>query len=352
MRQSCLVLLISLLVLLAGCDQSSQVQQQQQQRQARDHLVELYPVSYENVKLDRTRTGTLRATKRFRVFAQEEGQIADLPWYPGDRVNQQDLLMRLDDSLLRSQISRSQAELNRAERDLERARSLSQRNLTSVEELQRRETEMEKAKADLSVLTTRSGFTRVDAPFSGVITERLSEPGSFASKNTHLLTLIDPDSIVIDIAFSEQVISQLSIEDEVEVRIDALGSEAFTGHISRIYPEIDPLTRRGQVEVSLNPVPSGALPGQLARVSLTANLQQRMMIPFSAVRVDQQEYVYVMSDDKIVKRKPVTTGLRVADRIEIVDGLKAGDQVVIRGFMGLSEGRQVTPVTPLSERGQ
>ena len=349
MRKTLFTMLICLFLLLTGCDQPA-AQSNEQPRQPRPHLVEVFNVIQEDVKLDRMRTGTLRATTRFQVFAQEEGQLAALPFYQGDKVAQGEMLMALDDSLLRSQIARSRAELNRAERDLERVRSLSQRNLTSVEELQKRETELEIARAELAILNTRLSFTRIEAPFSGVITERLSDPGNFASKNTHLLTLIDPQSLVVDLQLSEQVMTHLNLENPVEIQLDALGSQIFKGKVSRIYPEIDPLTRRGQVEISLDPVPNGALPGQLARVSLTANLQQRIMIPFSALRFEQGEYVYVMNDEKRIQKRDVITGLRVADRIEILEGLTPNEAVVIRGFMGLTEGRQVTPVTPLAER--
>jgi len=155
---------------------------------------------------------------------------------------------------------------------------------------------------------------------------------------------------VVDLQLSEQVITHLNLENPVDIQLDALGSQIFKGKVARIYPEIDPLTRRGQVEISLDPVPNGALPGQLARVSLTANLQQRIMIPFSALRFEQGEYVYVMNDEKRIQKRDVITGLRVADRIEILEGLTPNEAVVIRGFMGLTEGRQVTPVTPLAER--
>jgi RND family efflux transporter MFP subunit len=336
-------------LLLVGCDQQS-VQGNQSPRVERAHLVELHQVTEDVVKLDRVRTGTLRATVRYRLFIQEEGQIADLPWYPGDRVTKGDLLIALDDSLLRSQIARSRAELQRAERDLERVRSLSQRNLVSVEELQRRETELEIARSELAILTTRLGYTRMSAPFSGVVTERLSEPGNFAAKNTHLLTVIDPTSLVVDLQLSEQVFTHLQLGDSVSIQLDALGPQSFAGKITRIYPEVDPLTRRGQIEIQPDPIPVGALPGQLARVSLSARLQQRIMIPFSALRYDQGEYVYLMNAQQQIEKREVTTGVRVADRIEVLNGLEADDQIVIRGFMGITEGKAVQPVIPLAER--
>lgn len=349
MRLLCSLSLIWIFVFLVGCDQPN-AQSSHQQRQARPHLVEIYTVNLENVQLDRLRTGTVRATTRFQLFVQEEGQLAEFPWHPGDRVTQGDPLMTLDDRLLRSQIARSRAELNRAERDLDRVRTLSQRNLTSIEELQRRETELDIARAELAMLITRLSFTNTKAPFSGVITERLTEPGTFVSKNMHLLTLIDPQSLVIDVHLSEQVITHLSLGDAVDIQFDALGTPVFSGEVTRVYPEIDPLTRRGQVEIRLDLIPPGALPGQLARVSFSANLQQRMMIPFAALRFEQGEYVYLMNSDQRVEKRAVISGVRVADRIEVLGGLEPEDQIIIRGFMGLTAGREVTPVTPLAER--
>lgn len=341
-----LLLLLSALWLMA-CGQSSD--NAAQRPPPREHLVEVYRVSEVELGLERVRTGTLRPLVHTRIHAQEEGRIQQLPHYPGDRVVEGELLVELDDALLRAEERRLQAELNKAEQDLNRARSLASRQLIAAEELQRRETELAVARATLSSVQTRLSYTRLLAPFEGVISERLAEPGMVAARHAHLLTLIDPDSLVVDVSVSEQLLGQLQVGDGVGLQLDALPGEHHTGQISRLYPQVDEQTRRGRVEIRPDPRPEGARAGQLVRVQLLAAPRSRLMIPFAALRFDEQEHVFVVSEGR-AQRRAVRSGERLADQVEILEGLSVGDAVVVRGFMGLQDGRSVREVTPLSER--
>jgi len=162
------------------------------------------------------------------------------------------------------------------------------------------------------------------------------------AKHTHLLTLIDPESLVTEIHISELLLPHIAPGDSATVRIDALGDEQFSGRILRIHPELDQTTRQGLVEVILDPVPKGARAGQFARVTLETARVQRMLIPFTAVKHDRTgAFVYLLDKDNKAIRSPVRSGIRVADRIEILDGLKPEQKVISRGFLGLSDGKQV-----------
>ncbi len=98
-----------------------------------------------------------------------------------------------------------------------------------------------------------------------MITERLFEPGDVVPLHSHIMTLIDPNSLQVKIRLSEIRIPLKQQGDKVEISIDALGDARYHGRISRIYPTIEPKTRKGTVEVVLLPVPAGARAGQLAR---------------------------------------------------------------------------------------
>ena len=128
--------------------------------------------------------------------------------------------------------------------------------------------------------------------------------------------------------------------------IDALGNTVFDGRISRIHPNLDPLTRRGTVEVTLTPVPTGARPGQLCRVTFNTRTAERLMIPFRALRRDNKgEYVFLLDGSKVV-RASILSGLRIAEQVEILQGLETGQRVVTRGFLDLVENK---PVKDLSQ---
>ena len=121
------------------------------------------------------------------------------------------------------------------------------------------------------------------------------------------------------------------------------GEEIACNRILRIHPTVDPITRQGTVEVVLDTPPPEARPGQLSRVELTLRPQPRLTVPFPALRRDTQgEYVFLYGDDSSVHYTPVVSGLHLGERIEIVNGLKESQRVVINGFLGLNDGMEVS----------
>ena len=120
----------------------------------------------------------------------------------------------------------------------------------------------------------------------------------------------------------------------------------FDGRVSRIFPNLDPVTRRGTVEVELKPVPAGARPGQLCRVQLKTSDASRLLVPFSALRRDQAgEYVYSVDAENKVHRTTVVGGLRIDEQVEILDGISEGQNVVTKGFLDLTPGKKVKIVS-------
>ncbi|WP_455223550.1 efflux RND transporter periplasmic adaptor subunit [Kaarinaea lacus] len=338
---------ITLLLLFAtACSQDGTETSEKPKKKNRDHLVEAVVVERSVLGVEKVRTGTLRARREVEIHNQEEGEIIRLPFFEGDRVKKGDVVVRLDDKLLRAQLARARATRQQAEQDLQRIRNLFKKKLVSDEELSRAETALEVAKSDEEVLSTRLSYTTIVSPINGIVSTRLSEPGNIAERYTHILTISDPTSLITEVTLSELLISQLSVNHPAEVSIDALGGRIFKGKVSRIFPNLDPITRRGTVEVELHPVPEGARPGQLCRVNLKTLAADRLMVPFSAVRRDQKgEYVFVINADGKVQRAAVVGGLRIGEEVEILKGLSQGQQVITKGFLDLSPGKIVKVVS-------
>lgn len=321
------------------------VKSTQSQRQV--HLVELVKVQEQALRYLADRAGSLRAARQVKLFNQEEGRITEVLAHEGDWVREGHVLIRLDDRLLHAELDKILANLRQAEVDVKRLQSLNAKRLVAEEQLNRALTTLEVNRAEERLLRTRIGYMTIAAPFAGRIAQRLIEPGDVAPKHTHLLTLIDPSSLVTDVQVSELVLPDLQVGDPADVRIDALGEQAYPGHILRIYPAIDPSTRLGQIEVALKPVPKGARPGQFCRVTLRTGDRPHLVIPIAALRRDgKDEYVFLFNGENgKVSRTKVRSGLRLADMIEIRAGLKAGERIVAKGFLGLSDGQVVKPVS-------
>jgi len=340
-------LLLPGMLFLAGCEADKTLTEVPTKKKKKTHLVEVYQANIITASLSRERTGTLRFRREVKIFNQEEGQIIKLPYYEGDKIKKGDIVAKLDDSLLQAQLRSAKASRLKSESDLKRIKDLQQQNFSSEEELARVGTELAVAKAEEELLKTRLSHTKIAAPFSGLVTQRLADPGSVAEKHTHLLTIADPSSLITEVSVSELMLNKLSRKDNVTVRIDALGAHNFTGQINRIHPTLDPLTRRGIVEVEIKPVPKGARPGQLSRMTLNTKASKRLVIPFSALRRDQDgEYVFVVNDQNKVTRINVLTGARLNEFIEILDGLIDGQRIVSKGFLGLKENKPVKIVEP------
>jgi RND family efflux transporter MFP subunit len=335
------------LVALTACspDADGQAPAKPAKRASPDHLVELAPAREQRLRYTAERQGSLRALRQVKVFNQEEGRVLAIPAREGDQVRKGQVLVRLDDRLLRAELDKTTATLRQAELDVRRLQGLMSKKLVAEETLNRATTALAIARAEERLLNTRLGYMTIVAPFDGEIAERLIEPGDVAPKHTHLLTLIDPSSLVTEFQVSELILPGLKIGDAANVRIDALGNQSYSGRISRIYPTIDPLTRQGVIEVELAPVPPGASPGQFCRVTLQTGAQPHLVVPVAALQRDSQgEYVFVLGEGNTVHRTTVQSGLRFADLVEIRSGLDSGQQVVTRGFLGLNNGQVVKPV--------
>lgn len=265
--------------------------------------------------------------------------------FEGDRVAAGQVLVELDDELLRVEADKAIATREQKALDFQRLLGLRTRQAVSEDELAQARTALAVAQADERLLAARLERTRIRAPFAGVVTERRVEPGDFVARNTHLLTLADPDSLVAEVLVSELLLPHLTRGDPVSLRIDALGSASFAGEVLRIHPALDQATRQGVVEVTLKPIPEGARAGQFVRARLKSAEVERILIPFRALLQDRDgELLWLVGEDGKAERRAVRSGLRIADQVEILEGLAPGERVITRGFLGLTEGKAVRVV--------
>lgn len=314
-------------------------------RKGKTHLVEVALAQYEMRSQTSERNGSLRAVQSAKLFNQEEGRVKQVQVREGDVVNKDDVLVRLDDGLVRAQYNKASASLRQAKQDLDRIKPLMNKKLISEETLGRTRTAYQVALAEQNVLRTRLDYTVIKAPFDGTIAERKIEPGDVAPKHTHLLTIVDPSRLISDVTVSELELPYIKVGSIAHVSIDALGKQRYSGKVIRIHPTVDPATRLGRIEVALVPVPSGARAGQFCRISLETSEHKRLMVPFAALRRDQEgELVYVVGKDNKVQKRIVASGLRMSDKVEIRNGLQPGERVVMRGFLGLDDGKMVAVV--------
>jgi len=308
----------------------------------RSHLVATTNSVLKTLSTSTTRTGTLRILRQVKIFNQEEGKITAIHLYPGDKFKKNEVLINIDGSLLKAQLDKAVATRRQAEQDLKRVRSLVKKRLAADEERARIATAVRVAVAEEELLRTRLRYTTINAPFNGTVSERLIEPGDIAPRHTHLMTVIDRQSIITRVNVSGLILPLLKKGDPAKIKIDALGKNEHSGIISRIYPTVNPSTRLGTIEVSFDNIPDAIRAGSLCRVTLTPSPKPYLVIPFTALRRDDDgEYVYII-EKQVASKQYVLTGIRHGNLISIIDGLEANTAVITKGFLGLRDGKKVT----------
>jgi len=325
--------------LISGCDEKAPAKK----RSAKTlPAVETAQAEVQSLDHKITLTGTLKPKRTIHFYNQAQGMLVELPFHEGDKVNKGDLLARLDDTIIKAEYNKANATLKQAHIDYGRLEKLAKTNLTSKELLVRAKTQVALDQSEYNLQKKRLSYTQVEVPWNGVISERLVEPGDVLPLHTHFMSLIDTSSLIVNISLSELYLSKIKQGDTISYQIDALGKDSWSGKVLRIYPQINAQTRKGLVEVKLNPIPQGARPGQLARISLVTEKEAVLVIPLSAIRYDQQgAYVFVVDNDNKIERTNIITGKKYPQNMEVLEGLKAGDTIIKKGLFGLRSGKKV-----------
>ena len=338
-----LLLLLGCSLALGACDHSDDAGQSTTRpaRQAKAHAVETMPASMQQVQSRLTTSGTIEAGTKVRLYNEVSARIRYLPFHEGDAVTADTVVIGLDDDVIQAELDKATAGREQAKIDYERLKKL-KKQLASDDEVARAHTAYDIAVAEEQLQQSRLDKTIIKAPFDGLITERHFEPGDVVPLHSHILTVIDPESLQVTIRLAENWISRIRMDDPVDIQIDALAGAMHSGLIKRIHPTIDANTRKGTVEIEFQPVPFGARAGQLARVYLKTAASSRLVVPANALHHDARgAYVYVVDGNNAAGKIYVQKGAQYGNTVEIVSGLDLDEPVVIKGFNGLRHGKKV-----------
>ena len=195
------------------------------------------------------------------------------------------------------------------------------------------------ADAAAAAAKTLLGYTKVLAPFAGVITRKDADVGDLAAPGKPLLEMEDPLHLRLEADVPEALIDKINLGDKLSVRVDALQTN-FTGVVSEIAPSADPGSRTFVVKLDL-PAVAGLRAGQFGRVAVPTGEVSALRVPAPVViqRGDMQ-LLFVVADNH-AQLRIVKTGARVGGEVEVVSGLNSGERVVVSGADQLLDGQPV-----------
>ena len=286
--------------------------------------------------------GTLAANESVIIAPEIAGRVTRLGFKEGEAVKEGQELVVLDATILENEVKQAQANLDLAKDTYERARSLAQRGTGTQVALEQAAAQLAANEASVALARARLEKATIVAPFDGVVGLRSVGVGDYVAVGTNLITLTDIDPIKIDFRVPEIFLGQVRDGQTIEIRVDAIPDRTFTGQIYVIDPVVDVNGRAIRLRARA-PNPDGALkPGLFARVTIVTDAREgALMVPEAAVMPAGAGKAVYRIDNGNARLTKVEIGKRLAGKVEITEGLKAGDRVVIAGQMRLRDGAPV-----------
>lgn len=282
---------------------------------------------------------TVRPAERAVISAKLTGTVAALPWGLGQEVQAGDLLVTLSVPETEARVRQAQAQLAEAERAAARERTLVAKGVNPPDTLRDAEDRLRFAQAGLAEAEAMLAHAGIRAPFAGVVTEKHVLPGDLATPGLPLLVLESTSRLRAEGTVPEQAAAALRIGDELPVVVHD-GAAPVAGRIEELSAAADAVSRSVLVKVAL---PAGSVrSGQFARLQVTAGRTETLLVPAAALtRFGQMERVFVVENGRAVLRL-VKTGRATGERLEILSGLNAGEQVALAPPAALRDGQPVT----------
>jgi len=337
-------------------------------------------VTRQDLARELTCEAELRPYQEIDLHAKVAGYLQKITVDIGDRVEAGQLLAVIEVPELGDDIQRANASLKRCQEEVARAQAahdeahlvytrltaidkarpnlIAQQELdTAVEKdratgssLAAASAEVEVAKADINKLQTMLKYSRITAPFPGVITKRYADPGALiqagTSSSTQTLPLVrlsQNDRLRLDIPVSVSYVSRVELGDPVQIQVASL-DRAFSGKIARSTRKIETATRTMEVEVDVPNTDLKLIPGMYASVILRLDHRdQALAVPVEAVSRKKTCTVFVVGNDQRMEERVVRLGLETPQQVEVTSGVKENELVMIGSRTQVHPGQRVEP---------
>lgn len=333
-------------------------------------------VTVSTVKLEATTwqpgieaVGTVYARQGVDVATRASGVVEEILFKPNNRVEAGQLLVRLDILVENAELIAAEAAVRRDQQGLERARALNTRGVNTEANLQEAQAQLDTSRSTLERLRAVIDRKEIKAPFAGTIGIARIDLGAYLEAGAVIATLQDLDTMKVDFTVPEQQLGRVRIGQPAAFGLTRDGM-AYRGALTGIDPKIDPASRLVAVQAEVANSDGALRPGQFINVRVELPPETEVLaLPQTAVVTSLYgSYVYVVQkDEKAAAASPppaagagqavaapdaqqpalvarqvfVKVGRRNGNRIEVIDGLDAGAEVVTAGQNKLSNGSPV-----------
>jgi RND family efflux transporter MFP subunit len=314
-----------------------------------------------------TISAEFRPYEEVELHAKVSGYVKDITVDIGDKVKAGQLLAELEVPELKDQLDSALATAQKAEADYTNASLIYNRlksvneahpNLVAEQELDTAEANahttaaaVAAAHAGVEKYQTLIAYTKITAPFDGVVTRRSADPGELIQAGTSsdtqarpLVRVSNNYRLRLDFPVTVDYVKNVHVGDTVTVRVDSLNNKTLTGKISRSSGIVDDNTRTMITEIELPNPDLALMPGMYAAVALNVEKRSQVLaVPTEAISGEKSPVVFVVNSNHQIEERPVKLGLETPQKYEVLSGLQEGDLVVIGNHSAFQRGEKVEP---------
>lgn len=336
----CLVLGISAAVALTGC--GSKDSQSAPAEEVNKVSVRMISGAAGSEQLDYS--GSLEADNTVDLAFSVGGRIVAVKVEEGQHVTRGTLLAEVEAVKYQSAFEIADASYTKAKDQFGRSKELYDRGSLPERDFIAAKADLAQAKANRDIAAKDLADTRLLAPFTGVVTRKITELGSLTAPGTPVFTLTKTDVMYATASIAEGDIGHVSTGDSVLVNIPALGEQRI-GSVNILNPQAESYSRTFEVKVRLRNEDGKILPGMMAQMHIyTGVSESRITIPTSCILKDTDNIAYVFlaqADHTAIKRRIAITRAVGLDEVIVSSGLQAGDQLIVAGFSRLQDGSHI-----------
>ncbi|MDO8771895.1 MAG: efflux RND transporter periplasmic adaptor subunit [Burkholderiaceae bacterium] len=319
--------------------------------------VESGKVEVMNLTDDTQAVGSLKSRQGVTIRPEVSGRITQLNFRDGDRVRKGQLLVQFDDQLQVAQVKQSQAELSIALANHKRNQDLVAQNFISQRSVEESAANLEVAQAKLALSKATAARLKITAPFDGITGIRTVNVGDYLKDGGDVVNIEDISAVFVDFRLPERFQSKVKKGQSALVNMDALPGRKFTAVIQAIDPLVDANGRSVGVRACIDNRQNQLRPGMFARVNAVFGEREKAKVILEEAIVPQggKQYVIKLLNGtdtekgiKTTQRVEVKVGIRRPGRVEIVEGLSEGDEVVTAGQQRIQKDGTLVKVLELS----
>lgn len=330
------------LIVFTGCGaQKEAVATQLEEEQA--VLVDVAKVIKGDITSISKTNGKIAPDLEVSIVPKMAGKVAEVNFEVGDMVHKGDVIIHLESTELQAQLKQAQANLtmaqanyNNALTNLERTKSLFEQGAASQQQLDAAQTMVDtgspaSAAAAVDLIKAQLANTVVKSPVTGIVSSRSIEVGEMAVQMP-VMTIVDIDQVKVETYVLENEVNKLKIGQKVDVVVSAMSKKPFVGTIDTISPAADAQSNTFPVTIKIPNAEHKLKPGMFAEINVPLEIRKGvLLLPKEALMESgDKKSVFVVQNNKAVETK-ITTGVEDGTKVEVLTGLKEGNQVVLTG---------------------